>query len=217
MFEHTSGCIWFILVEWFGQNPKWIQIVLKRDWKMVWEKEKRILLSPSFLLFGSHGLALLHTKARPSLACLLPHSPAAPRAPLLLPLWCVRWGLEGEGTHPFSRSFISSCLGYSPKKIFWWNQMIFLSWSCFLQWLWRLPWWDHRCRRWFHRQEAKWWPLSHYLQGKGCFWAPPTKIATPGHRSRRGEDFKLWRWWICILCYSRRCNCQYSFIDLDVF
>ena len=125
MFEHTSGCIWFILVEWFGQNPKWIQIVLKRDWKMVWEKEKRILLSPSFLLFGSHGLALLPTKARPSLACLLPHSPAAPRAPLLLPLWCVRWGLEGEGTHPFSRSFISSCLGFSPKKIFRWNQMIF--------------------------------------------------------------------------------------------
>jgi hypothetical protein len=29
------------------------------------------------------------------------------------------------------------------------------------------------------------------------------------------EEIKVWRWWICILCCPRRCNCQYSFIDSD--
>jgi hypothetical protein len=76
MFDHTSQCISFLLVEWFDQNPKWIQIVLKRDWKMGWEKQKDFS-SPSFLLLARMA-SLFPTKGRPSLAHHLPHSPAGP-------------------------------------------------------------------------------------------------------------------------------------------
>jgi hypothetical protein len=131
MFGHTSLCIWFILVKWFDQNPKWVQIVLKRDWKIGLRKRKEFLLCPSFLLFGPHGLPLFPTKARPSLARRLPHSPAGPAGlsprtdatPLLPRSAGPNWSAQGWspmcGAHPLPSLSVS--LPSQPCSLFRWR------------------------------------------------------------------------------------------------